>query len=663
MKFRILGPFEVTDGTRDVTPGAAKLRQVLGLLVLCRNQAVHTDLLIDELWGEDPPRSALPTLQTYVYKLRGILGSTGQPAPQTRLRTRPSGYVLQVGTDEVDVAAFERHLEEGRAALARGDPARAVEVLTQASSLWRGPALADVTAGPVLASHAKRLDESRMSARELRIEADLQLGRHREVLIELRELTSAHALHEGFIEKLMIALHRSGRRVEALEVYRQTRDTLIEEFGLEPAGALSRLQQAILASETRLEMPRQQDARRGPAENVIIPPAQLPPDTMDFVGRRDALAELENLLTPGEGPATAVRVIALTAMPGAGKTTVAIRAAHRARERFCAGQLFADLGGSTARPAEPAEVLHRFLRAVGIPPWQVPRGLDEAATLFRSWTARRSVLVLLDDAHSAAQVRPLLPGDARCAVIVTSRSGLADLAGVSAIRLGMLSTDEAVALLASTAGHDRVAKEPAAAQEIVRLCGRLPLAVRVAGTRLAAIRGWRLSRLAALLRDPRRRLAELQFQSLDVRSHFEVGCARVGEPGRSAFRLLSLLKEERFPASRVAAMLGCGLAAAEELLSALADNHLLRVYPHEGEGRACYGFHELAQAYACAQMEEFLGAPAAQDAADKAAANSPGHSGAISGTGNDAENANSISVPLRSAGRAPKRVNGAARKS
>src|SRR6266571_1351646 len=571
MKFRILGPFEVTDGASDVTPGAAKLRQVLGLLVLCRNQAVHTDLLIDELWGEDPPRSALPTLQTYVYKLRGILGSTGQPAPQTRLRTRPSGYVLQVGTDEVDVAAFERHLEEGRAALARGDPARAVEVLTQASSLWRGPALADVTAGPVLASHAKRLDESRMSARELRIEADLQLGRHREVLIELRELTAAHSLHEGFIEKLMIALHRSGRRVEALEVYRQTRDKLIEEFGLEPAGSLSRLQQAILASEPGPELPRLQATPLQPAaaENVIIQPAQLPPDNMDFVGRANVLGEMNNLLTAGDTAGAAVRIIALTGMPGAGKTAVATRAAHRARERFCDGQLFADLGGSTSRPADPAEVLHRFLRAVGIPPWQVPRGLDEATKLFRSWTARRSVLVLLDDAHSAAQVRPLLPGGARCAVIVTSRSTLPDLAGVSAIRLGMLSTDEAVTLLTTTAGHDRVAKEPAAAQEIVRLCGRLPLAVRVAGTRLAAIRGWRLSRLAALLRDPRRRLAELQFQSLGVRSRLQVGYVRVGDQERSTFRLLSLLKEEQFPASRVAAMLGCGQAVAEELIGAL----------------------------------------------------------------------------------------------
>jgi DNA-binding SARP family transcriptional activator len=677
MKFAILGPFEVLQDGQDVTPAAAKLRQVLGLLVLRRNHVVHTDLLIDELWGEDPPRSALATLQTYVYKLRGALGEAALAQSQTALRTRPSGYVLEVAADQVDAAVFEQLLEDGRAALGGGDPGRAVEVLTQACALWRGPAFADVLAGPVLASHATRLDESRLSARELRIEAHLRLDRHHEVLGDLRELAAAYPLDEGYVEKLMIALDRAGRRVEALDVYRRTRDKLIEDFGLEPSRVLSRLQQAILASSGE---PGPQRGDRGlqpdgpatlaaapAAGGMPIKPAQLPPDTLDFVGRDDVLGELSELLAPsglapsglatsglatsglatsglpsaglpssepppgdpapgdpasGDPTQPGARIIALSGLPGAGKTAVATRAAHRVRDLFGDGQLFADLRGSTERPADPAEVLHGFLRAAGVPPGQVPHDLDEAARLFRDWTARRSVLLLLDDAYSAAQVRWLLPRGARCAAIVTSRSVLPDLAGAASVRLDMLSTEEAVALLASLAGHDRVARERGAAREIVRLCGLLPLAVCVAGIRLAGIRGWRLSRLAALLDDPRRRLAELRLRGLDVQSRFEVSYSRLGGPEKSTFRLLSVLREESFPAGRVAGMLGCGPAIAEEFLSALVDGHLLVAGPRDDDGAARYGFHELTRAYASERLEAFLAEPfpvAVADSGDYAA--------------------------------------------
>jgi DNA-binding SARP family transcriptional activator len=671
MRFAILGPFEVLRDGQDVTPAAAKLRQVLGLLVLRRNHVVHTDLLIDELWGEDPPRSALATLQTYVYKLRGALGEAAMAQSQTALRTRPSGYVLEVAANRVDATVFERLLEDGRAALGRDEPDRAVELLTRACALWRGPAFADVLAGPVLASHATRLDESRLSARELRIEAHLRLDRHHEVLGDLRELAAAYPLDEGYVEKLMIALDRAGRRVEALDVYRRTREKLIEDFGLEPSRVLSRLQQAILASSGE-PGPRHGDGGLAPdgraalapapaAWGMLVRPAQLPPDTLDFVGRDDVLGELSELLAPNglpssglpsSGPATTgppsgpastglppgeppsgdlahsdptppgARIIALSGLPGAGKTAVATRAAHRVRDLFGDGQLFADLRGSTERPADPAEVLHGFLRAGGVPPGQIPHDLDEAAQLFRDWTAPRSVLLLLDDAYSAAQVRWLLPRGTRCAAIVTSRSVLPDLAGAAAVRLDMLSTEEAVALLASLAGHDRVARERGAAREIVRLCGLLPLAVCVAGIRLAGIRGWRLSRLAALLDDPRRRLAELRLRGLDVQSRFEVSYSRLGGPEKSTFRLLSVLREESFPADRVAGMLGCGPAIAEEFLSALVDGHLLVAGPRDDDGAARYGFHELTRAYASERLEAFLAEPfpvAVADSGDYAA--------------------------------------------
>jgi DNA-binding SARP family transcriptional activator len=608
MKFRILGPLRVIRGTRDVTPAAAKLRQALCLLVLYRGQAVHTDLLIDELWGADPPRSALATLQTYAYKLRGALCDDRRAESQSVLRTRPNGYLLAAAPGDVDAVVFDRLLAEGRAALGRGNPVRAATVLSEAAALWQGPAFADVTAGSVLTPHAVRLDENLLLARELGIEAHLQLGRHHEVLDELRELTAARPEHEGFVEKLMIALDRCGHRVEALEVYRRTYERLVKEFGLEPSGNLRQLQQSILACPPGQGLPRDENLAllTSPAASVTVRPAQIPPDNINFVGRNGTLGTLDEFLTRGDADGAAARVIAVTGPPGAGKTAVAIRAGHRARDLFRDGQLFADLGGSTSRPDDPVDVLHRFLRSVGVPPAQVPRDTEEAARLFRDWTAGKSMLIVLDDAHSAAQLRPLFAGSGRCAVIVTSRSPVPRLDGTAVLELDLLSLDEGIALLGNLAGHDRVGREHDAAEEIVRWCGRLPLAIGVAGTRLAAVPGWRLSRLATVLRDPRRRLGELRFNGLDVESRFEAGYARLGEPEKSAFHLLSLLEEERFPAGRVAAMLGCGLTIAEEFLDALVDGHLLRVHRDRDADSTCYGFHELTRAYACTRLEEFL---------------------------------------------------------
>jgi DNA-binding SARP family transcriptional activator len=611
MKFRVLGPLQVMRGPRDVAPAAAKLRQALCLLALYRGQVVHTDLLIDELWGADPPRSALATLQTYAYKLRGALDEGGRAESRSVLRTRPNGYLLAAGPGDVDAAQFERLLTEGITALGAGNPARAATVLTEATTLWHGPVFAGVTAGSALTPHAARLEEKRFLARELRVEAHLQLGRHHEVLDELRELIAAKPDHEGFVEMLMTALDRCGHRVEALEVYGRTYERLVSEFGLEPAGRLRRLQQAILACPPSQERPRDEHpilpAR--PAAAVTVKPAQIPSDNLNFVGRDEALDTLGKFLAHGAATGAAAGVLALTGPPGAGKTAVAVRAGHQARGLFGDGQLFADLRGSTLRPSAPADVLHAFLRSVGLPPAQIPHDLGEAAQVFSDWTSGKNMLVVLDDAYSAAQLRPLLPGGGHCAVIITSRSPVPHLDGVTVIALDKLSLDEGVAILGNLAGHDRVGRERDAAREIVRWCGRLPLAVCVAGIRLAATPGWRLSRLAAQLRDPGRRLGELRCNGLDVESRFEAGFARLGEPEKSAFRLLSLLREETFPTARVAAMLGCGPTIAKEFLEALVDSHLLRVHQDKGGGLTCYGFDELTQAYAHTRLEEFLARP------------------------------------------------------
>src|SRR5256714_1469762 len=273
MEFRILGPMEGTAETGDVTPTAPKVRQVLALLLLRCNGLVQTGEFIDELWGECPPRSALSTLQTYIYKLRKVLldetPGGGAHGSEEMLRTKPSGYILKVLRDSVDVGRFERRAEEGAQALEENEPERAAAALSQALTVWRGPALADVSAGELLGAYATRLEESRMRALELRIEADLQLGRHHSIVGELKMLTATHRLHEGLHAKLMLALHRSGRRYEALNVYRQLREVLIEDLGLEPSPALNRIHRALLASDPAL------DAK--PREKAAVPP--VPPAT------------------------------------------------------------------------------------------------------------------------------------------------------------------------------------------------------------------------------------------------------------------------------------------------------------------------------------------------------------------------------------------------
>jgi DNA-binding SARP family transcriptional activator len=384
MEFRVLGSLEVVHGTREITPSAAKVRGVLAMLVLRHNQIVSTREFIDELWGERPPPSAHSTLQTYIYKLRKTLGADGREP----LLTKPYGYLLQVDPATVDLHAFEREVAEGREALERGDAASASAVLTRALARWRGPALANLSPGELLSAHITRLEEGRLRALDLRLEADLRLGRHRELISELKELIVTHPLNEEFYAKLMTALHASGRRVEALEVFQHLRRMLVDQLGLEPSPELSRLQQRLLAADADRDpdRPAEPAIRLAPepgdgeqtgdrtgdrsgdqAADQAVPPAQLPPDIADFVGREHAREWLANVLGRPARSATAVRVVCITGMPGVGKTALAVHAAHRARQNYPSGQLFARLTAPDGAPVDPGEVLAGFLRAAGVP--------------------------------------------------------------------------------------------------------------------------------------------------------------------------------------------------------------------------------------------------------------------------------------------------------
>jgi DNA-binding SARP family transcriptional activator len=604
MEFRVLGSLQVVDDTSDLTPSAAKVRAVLAMLVLRHNQIVSTRELIDELWGERPPATALPTLHTYVYKLRKMLGTNG---PATVV-TKPYGYLLATSPETIDVYRFERLVADGWSALERDDPEHATETLTQALALWRGPALANLAAGELLSAQITRLEESRLRALQLRLEADLRLGRHRELISELKELIATYPLNEDFYAKLMTALYQVGRRGEALEVYQNLRHILVGQLGLEPSPALCRLQQRLLSANPGLDQPgldpRPETMPRAAARAGAVKPAQLPADIADFVGRGEVGDRIAALLSRPAESGTAVRVICVSGMPGVGETALAVHAAHRARAAFPSGQFFADLGGAGAA-ADPGEVLAGFLRAAGVPPDDIPADREERSKLFRTWCSERQVLIVLDDAASAAQIQPLLPGSAGCAVIVTSRFGLHGFAGAHMVELDPLSAEEGLELLARIIGPARLETERHAAEHIVRLCGRLPLALRCAGSRLAAGQGLTLAKFAERLADPRSRLSDLRVADLDVRTAFRGTYERLGQPERSLFRLLGLLQTPHITTRQAGALLGCDPDHAERLLARLADCSLLKAQPGSlGEVR--YTIHELARLYARECLEKEL---------------------------------------------------------
>ncbi|WP_078871540.1 AfsR/SARP family transcriptional regulator [Streptomyces caatingaensis] len=616
MEFRVLGPLEILDGTHNIAPTAPKPRQVIALLLMRRNSLVQTSELIDELWEENPPASAMTTLQTYIYKLRKILVAHGTEAC---IRTRPGGYVLTVPDSRVDLHAFEDEALKGKALLENKDPLRAADTLRRALDRWRGSALVDVVSGALLSSYITRLEEFRGRTLDLRIEADLQLGRHQELVSELKSLVLSRPLHEHVHASLMIALHRSGRRHEALEVYQELRRSMIDNLGLEPGQRLKALHQALLSEEpVGPPYERQQtvvaaaDGREAAPPRTVsarIPvPAQLPPDLCDFTGRAALVGRAPLALAPrGAGPScpTATPVAVITGMPGVGKTALAVHMAHTVRPHFEDGQLYADLRGSTGAGRDPADVLHGFLRALGLAESQVPEDLEERCKLFRSTTVGRKLLVVLDDAASLADARLLLPGGPRCAVILTSRRRLYGPGGAWHISLDAMEPAEGRELLARIVGAARVGREPAAATRLVEVVGALPLAVRCIGGRLGRSPGLSLTTLVEQLIRSSRLLDELRLGELDVRSLYDSSYDRLNRVERSVFRLLSLLPHKEFATEEVVELLGSDSRTVERFLQRYVDRHLIGIVPAENE-TVHYTFPGLTRVYARERLVRML---------------------------------------------------------
>jgi DNA-binding SARP family transcriptional activator len=618
VEFGVLGPLEVRYGNLELAPTAPKVRVVLAFLVLRHSGVAHTHELINELWGENPPVSALQTLQTYIYQLRKIFGNEDDNA--RLVQTRPHGYALAIDAGSLDLCHFEQLVRDGRAALGNQDPEIAATLLTQALSLWRGPALANVAVGQVLSAEVTRLEEVRLHTLDMRIDADLILGRHYTLVSELKALIPIHPMREDLHAKLMLALHRSGRRFEALDVYQQLRRFLIDELGLEPAAEVRRLHQALLGSDPSLDLaspPRQAvvvtsaDAHLGaasrasPLAQAQFAPAQLPPDVPEFSGRAAEVRMLRRMLVPEQGRGTATPIVNITGSPGSGKTVLAIHAAHQLKESFPGGQLFARLHGSEAVPTDPFEVLGGFLTSVGVSAAQVPAELQERSSLFRSWCAEREVLIVLDNAASGEQIAPLMPGSKHCSAIVTSR--VHALTGTQTMRLGPMSTQECLELLAGVVGVHRVEAERAAAEGIIGLCGCMPLAVRAAAARLAASPTWPLSKLVRLLTEPGSRLHELSLGDLDVRSCYDQAYHRLGAADKSVFRLLGSLQLPQFGAGHASELLGYDGKDVETLLDRLVDCDLLTVVSNGQDEALSYGFPELARIYARELLEQVIG--------------------------------------------------------
>lgn len=586
VEYRLLGPVEVRHRQRPLPLAGPKVRTLLAALLVGVNRVVPLDSLVDDMWGDNPPSSAKNLVQGYVSDLRAVLVSAGVGQA---LVTQPPGYVLKVTRGRLDVHRFEALLTRAEHAMAEGRDEVAAEWLREGLALWRGPALSGVTSESLLRTAGARLDERRLIALERRIEADLRLGRHEELVAELADHVAAHPFRERMTGQLMLALHRSGRTAEALLAYERARRTLARELGVEPAPAVAELAQSIWRGDPDLR-----HTSRLPS------PMQLPRATEDFTGRQAEMAAIRGLLAPStqEGVPAVTTVLMITGPAGIGKTTLAVQAAHRLRSSFPGGQLFADLQGAEDRALDPGEVLAGFLRALGVDGAAIPAELNERAGLYRTRLAERRALVVLDNAASEAQVRPLLPSGAGCAVLVTSRAPLGGLRVARTLSLPVLEADEAINLLAAVAGPTRVTSELGSARAIVELCGRLPLAVRIAGARLATRPDRTLHGFAARLTDERRRLDELRVGDLDVRASLALSYRGLDEAGRRAFRHLGLLEAPDFAAWLVAGLLDLTVTDAEELLERLVDSRLLEAAGDDCAGQPRYRLHNLLRLFA-----------------------------------------------------------------
>ena len=597
---------------RSVEIPGHKTRTLLASLLCRANQPVPVEVLIDALWGMNPPTKAGTSLRVYVHHLRKALGGS-------RVDRRSQGYQLLVRSDEIDVDQFRRLVDAGRDAWSRQRPATAREQFRAALALWRGPALSGFDGVDALAAEAHSLEELRLDVLEQCFEAELTLGRYTEICPELRALAKQYPLRETIQAQLMRALVGCNRAADAVAVFDGTRRMLADELGLDPGAHLRALYLSILRDDPTLRPAPVGDATTEPApatrpatDHVV--PRQLPAQMAEFTGRSQHLRYLDALLGDEGDRPVAMPVAVISGTAGIGKTTTAVHWAHRHADRFPDGQLYINLHGfdPTHSSVEPATAIGYFLAALGVPPRRIPVSVREQESLYRSLLAHRRVLVVLDNAHDAGQVLPLLPGNAGCFVLVTSRNSLAALiaAGARPIVLDLLTPDESRRLLAGRLGIGRIAHEPAAVAEIVRRCGGLPLPLSIVASR-AALSPSPLSALADELGQARRTLDSFASPdaTIDLRAVFSWSYCVLSDAAARMFRLLALHPGPDATAAAATSITGM---PAEQVRSALTELSGANLLVATRPGR--YAYHDLVRAYAIELAESHESAASRDEA-------------------------------------------------
>ncbi|MFI1760852.1 BTAD domain-containing putative transcriptional regulator [Streptomyces sp. NPDC020800] len=588
IRYQLLGHTRACLGESELAVGPPQQQAVLVCLLLRAGRAVSVDGIVDSVWGPQAPDTAVAAVRTYAWRLRKALGEQQgeERAKASTVSSVGTGYQMTVGPDQLDVLRVERLAAEAARARDSGGIETARTLVMQALRLWHGEPLAKVP-GPFAKQQRARLEALRLALMEECFDLDLLLGRHALAIPDLNAFVTEHPLRERGHGQLMRALYADGQQAAALDTFEQLRRRLGEELGVDPSHDLRSLHQRILRNDPALDAVQRAEAApsaaadapgaadRGHRPAVAPVPAQLPSSSADFTGRAEAVARLRDAI--GSGCEAGMPVARISGMGGVGKTALALHVAHQLKPHFADGQLYADLGGSGPSPARPEAVLVSFLASLGVPENQVPDNLEDRAGLYRSLLDGRRVLILLDDVRDASQVRPLLPGSNGSAVLVTGRPRIFSLPTVAHVDLDVLIPDEALALLASVCGPDRVAAEPEAARALVSRCGLLPLAIRIVANRLASRPTWTIRMLADRLADQQARRSAMQIGDLDVHSCFELSYRQLTTREARAFLLVAAVGEPDISTSAAAAALAVDEHVAEELLESLVDAAMLSV--------------------------------------------------------------------------------------